>query len=151
MSDNPLDADKIRQYVDQNFKKARRTQHLILWGTNFCFFVVLSLIAWLIVLGKPPVSDQTMAALTLVSAGWMVGLIMHSIALYTESEAGQRQIRQQLALKAMQEALGQTALDAPEAQEKPKRAQVVELSDDGELIPVEETEARSNQKEQSKS
>jgi hypothetical protein len=154
MSENPLDASRIRRYVDQNIKKARRTQTLILLGVNFGMYVLFNLMAWIIALTSNPTNDQMIGSLIMLSIGWTVSLFMHGVAAWTDSDTGQRQLRQQLALKAVQQAIGQSALEAAEASEVPekrKHEQVVELSDDGELIPAEEVEAEPKQKEEAQS
>jgi hypothetical protein len=151
MSENPLDASKIRQYVDQNIKKARQTQRYILLGVNVGLFTLFTLIAWIIALSSPSDSKQLVGSFIMLSIGFLTSVIMHAVATYTESEMGQRQIRQQLALKALQEAIGQSVSEAVEVPEKRKHDQVVELSDDGELVPIEEIQAEPQQTKEAQS
>lgn len=132
MDDNPISPERLRAYVDKWLARAKRTERILLW--------VLHLFAFLFcVLGAQPLS----ATGWLFTIGWMIGLLIHAAAIWMESPAGERYLRRQLAERGIKELYAEAAtsimLDEP-AKEKAKRAALT-LTDDGELIPLDEAES----------
>jgi hypothetical protein len=130
MDENPVSAEKIRAFVDGRLKRAKRNERILLW--------VLHLFAFLFFfLGSQPMNSTAI----FFAIGWMIGLFIHACAVWMESGAGERYLRRLLAGQAVKElyaeAATSAALSEPE-KEKAKRDQMVALSDDGELIPIEE-------------
>ncbi|MEP7287135.1 MAG: 2TM domain-containing protein [Chloroflexota bacterium] len=73
----------------------------------------------------------------LVTLGWGIGLAAHGIDVYFKS--GSMAVRREMAIeREMQREMQMRGLDASDVLEKPKREQVMRLSDDGELVPADD-------------
>jgi hypothetical protein len=159
MSDRQ-EQEEIRRYIDKHLQRQKSTTRLVLLAVNVGVFILFSIIALLLAAqsGKFSVTAETLskttgdtglAALIMLWVGWLTGLILHGIGVFMETKAGERQMRQQLALRAMitrwTDSMTGNAFskarkfaeetDEEDEPEKRKRSQTVRLSDDGELVP----------------
>lgn len=130
MAENPISAEQIRQFVDSRLKRTRFRQRMGIWVLHVFTFMFFFL-------GAQPLSSAAWA----LSVGWMIGLIFHAWSVWLESSAGERYVRRLLASQAVKELIAEVASSAALAEpekEKAKRDEMVRLSDDGELIPMEQ-------------
>lgn len=138
----------IREYIDRNLPGAKWRQRIALAGVNGLLFVIFNVVAWgLIISERATVSGEMFAAALMLSIGWGAGLLMHVLSTILEGQAGETQLRKQLALQArIERAVYGTTVDdlaAPAEKDKPKRDRVMALSDDGEMIPADELDDES--------
>ncbi|MCC7207480.1 MAG: hypothetical protein IT323_09245 [Anaerolineae bacterium] len=136
LADTPID-DEIRDYVRQNFKRAKQKRRLILFIVNFALVAFLILLAWAIALAD----REWQAAAILMTVATGLAVMFHGISAYSESEHGDREIKRSLVLEArIKRAIGglDSSLDdidvsdAPEARAKRKRAHLA-LPEDEEI------------------
>jgi hypothetical protein len=135
--------EAIRDYIERNLAGAKWKQRIALAGVNGLLFLIFNVIAWGIILSaRASISEQAFAGTLMLSIGWGVGLFMHVLSVLLEGKAGETQLRKNLVLQARIEraVYGTTADDlyAPAEKDKRKRDQAMALSDDGEMIPVDE-------------
>jgi hypothetical protein len=107
-------------------------------------FVIFTAIALGAVLSNPMLHDlvlndliaqknsPTTLAFILPIISWFVGIIMHGVSLALDTRLGERSLRERVIMREMHDAVMQMA--DTEGVEKPKRDQVMRLSDDGELV-----------------
>jgi hypothetical protein len=136
MTENPISAEKIRHFVDTRLKQARFRQRVGIWVLHVVTFLFF-------ILGAQPLSSTAMA----LFVGWLIGIILHTWSVWMESSAGERYVRRLLAAQAVKELYAEVATAAALAEpenEKTKRAEMVTLSDDGELIPIDEAASEAD-------
>lgn len=132
MDENPVSAERLRAYVDKWLSRAKWTERIMLWVLHFLVFVIFFL-------GAQPLS----AADWLLAIGWLIGLVIHAVAIWMESSAGERYLRRGLAERGIRELYAEVATSAALADPDDKKAKrdsaaMLTLSDDGELVPVDE-------------
>lgn len=131
MNENPISPERLRAYVDKWLDRAKRTERILLWVLHLFVFLFCFL-------GTQPFSTPEW----ILIGGWMIGLLIHAVAIWMESSAGERYLRRQLAERGIKELYAEAAtsivLDEP-AKEKAKRAALT-LSDDGELVPLDDAD-----------
>lgn len=151
MMDN-LDYQNIRDQVEAEVKRRKVIGRWTMFGVHVLIFVLFLIISWALVLANPDYSalltgedSPLLGAMLMLSIGWGTGIFMHGMSLFMDSGAAERQMRNQ----AITRAVGQEILERAAAEaEKPKRRlqhelaedsaeDIVELSDDGELIARE--------------
>ncbi len=131
MSNNELDYDEIRARAEKRVKKrAEFLQHLAIYlivnGFLWLMFLVIA-----ITTGTWP----ALIAPFLSTVGWGIGLAIHALTVYVDTNAVEK-IRQQEIDREIQREMERRGLAGQsDSYEKPKRDQVMRLSDDGELIP----------------
>jgi hypothetical protein len=133
MAHDQLDYAAIRQRAEQRVKKRAKffyhvavyiAVNIFLWGL---YFVLM-----------PGVFPWPL----MVMLGWGIGLVSHGVPVYLDTALDnmhereyQKEIEREMVRRGLQ--------DPAELYDKPKREQAMRLSDDGELIPVDdETESR---------
>lgn len=103
-------------------------------------YVGINLFLWLIWLSEPSKELWPLY----VSLPWGVGLAAHAMVFYQNSSWGlqrrEQTIRREIELEKRRLGL------ADETYEKPKRDQVMRLSDDGEMIPADDDDAQPTAK-----
>jgi hypothetical protein len=155
MLEKPTDQserEEIRRFIAANLEKERRKQRYVFFFVNVFVVLLLTLIAWGIAIAAPVSggSNPAIGSLIVLSIAGGLGILMHFFgSLYSSSEAGERQLRRNLAFQARINRFIYGSTDSYEdtddaetiPSEKPKREsgdQYVRLSDDGELIPDDE-------------
>ncbi len=132
MSNDGLNYDEIRARAEKRVKKrAEFLQHLAIYlivnGFLWLMFLVIAITtgAW-----------PALIAPFLSTVGWGIGLAIHALTVYVDTTAVEKMRQQEIdrEIQREMERRGMSA-DVPESYEKPKRDQVMRLSDDGELIP----------------
>jgi hypothetical protein len=150
MSPTQSEREEIRQYIAANLDKERRKQRFVFFFVNVFLVVLLTLIAWGIAISTQGSagSNPTTASLIMLTIAGGLGIMMHFFgSLYPWTEAGERQMRRNLAFQARINRFIYGSADSYEDTDDPVHAekvkhesgdQYVRLSDDGELIPDEE-------------
>ncbi len=134
MSNDDLNYAAIRARAEKRVKKrAEFLQHLAIYlivnGFLWLMFLVIAITtgAW-----------PALIAPFLSTAGWGIGLAIHALTVYIDTNTVEN-MRQQEIDREIQREMQRRGMSAeiPESYEKPKRDQVMRLSDDGELVPDE--------------
>ncbi|MCC7447210.1 MAG: hypothetical protein IT324_07325 [Anaerolineae bacterium] len=146
MADRQVDYAAIRHRADERMKRQKRVGQIVLFIVNVLLFVIFTAIALGAVLSNPALRDwvaqknsPAAQAFILPTVGWLVGIMLQGMALVLDTRMGERSLREKIIMREMHDAVMQMA-DA-ESAEKPKRDQVMRLSDDGELV-LDNHEAR---------
>lgn len=148
------DYGAIREYVEKHLPRYKVTTKLTLFAVNLILFVVFTVITLaaassagvLATIGQDlanlqKTTDPIAVAVMLPLVGWFTALILHGVTLLMDTKMAERQMRAQLAMRAMGHKLSEAT---SQPAEKPKRDQAMRLSEDGELVPVdEEAESRA--------
>ncbi|MBI5670998.1 MAG: hypothetical protein HZC41_23640 [Chloroflexi bacterium] len=159
MRDDNLDYTAIRRRVEIELQQERRRGQTILFAINvflLCFFMLLT---WVIIpntsvtitssdyFGTMTAIYNAWAAKVLLSVGWTIGLLLHGLAAYANSSNGwiDRYRRRLLAREIEFARLGidEDRLNESAPVGKAKRGPL-ELSEDGEMIEVQENEPEAN-------
>lgn len=136
LADGPID-DEIREYVRQNFRRAKQKRRVILFIVNLCLIVFFTVLGWAIGLAD----KEWMAAAVMMTVAAGLATLFHGISAYSETEHGDREIKRQLVLEArIKRAMGGLddsldeidVSDESEARAKRKRAHLA-LPDDEEI------------------
>lgn len=137
----PTDENKeaIRQYVRDNFDRAKRKRRFGLYFASILISVILAIVAWGISLSGAPVH----AAMLVLSVGLFFALFLQGMSMYLDStREGDRQLTRSLVFEArFKRAFGgldrelDEMLDADH--EKRKRGPM-RLTEDGELVSDDE-------------
>jgi hypothetical protein len=150
MSEQNLDA--IRSRVEQGLSRQKWNYRIAFFVAHVMFFVVAMLAVWGTVANDSQLRDilfnsESGAAIIVIlpTILWTAVLLFHIASLYFETGAGEKAMREQLLMREV----GKDILRYAEMSEKPKRRELeverTRLSDDGELIPVDEgSQQRSN-------
>jgi len=133
-----IDYRAVRREVEAQVVRRKRVTRWIFFGVNFLMFVVFSSITWGVFAENTIFSDDAMAALILMSVGWLIGLLFQFLSAILDSKSSEDRIRE----AAMGQALGKHLLEMSHNEEafNDKHKRIYSLSDDGELdaVPVEE-------------
>src|SRR5258708_3339421 len=137
MSNDKIDYEAIRQRAE------KRVRQRIEFVQHLSIYVIVNLILWALwFIAKNAFQAELLLFPwpILVTLGWGVGLAAHGIVVYTQTNmmdamretAIQQEVQREMRLRGM---------DTPAADlEKPKRDRAVRLSDDGEMVPVDEAD-----------
>src|SRR5712691_3728269 len=138
MSNDQIDYEAIRQRAE------KRVRQRIEFVQHLSIYVIVNLILWALWhIGRnfsdwQPLQFPWPILVTLI---WGVALAIHGAVVYTQTNmmdamreaAIQQEVEREMRLRGM---------DTQTAElEKPKRDRAVRLSDDGEMVPVDEAEA----------
>lgn len=153
MSDQNLDYVAIGHNVEKSIEHQNRLYRRIFFGMHLVFFLVTMFAVWGIAMTNSQLravlfDSGSGAALVVIlpTIMWAVAILCHVAALYTETGAAQKAMREKLLMSEIGEELLRKGLSDAGLLEKPKRraaalkAERVGLSDDGELVPVDEDE-----------
>jgi len=137
MSNDNIDYEAIRQRAEKRVRqRVEFVQHLSV-------YVIINLILWALWLVAASAIQSPIVHFPwpiLVTLGWGIGVAIHGMVVYTQTSmmdvmresAIEQEVRREMRLRG---------LDANSADlEKPKRDRAVRLSDDGEMVPVDELE-----------
>lgn len=152
MSDQNRDYATIRQNVEAGITRQKWAYRLIFFGFHVVFYLVTMAVVWGTLVANAPLRDRLFNGesggsliVILPTIMWTLLLLCHGAALYVETDAAEKNIRQQLLLREVGEDILRRGLMDENLSEKPKRngvgAERMRLSDDGELIPGDEDEA----------
>jgi hypothetical protein len=141
-SENP-DTAALRRQVEIEVRKQRRAAQTGLFIANLIIFLVFMMLAWVIVPSTADISftDDHMAIMIILSIGWGVGLLLHSMSARSMSKEWERVVRRRTARRLVQDAmLGISDDDDPLLEiapvEKAKRGRLIEISDEGEILDI---------------
>lgn len=142
MSENQLDYTKIRHIAEQELKREKRLAQIIMFIVSLVIAIVFTLVVWAVGWANlgPQLSADTKsplwALLILPTVGFFITMLMHGVSTLLNFRAGEQSLRERATLRAIQhEIMGLADQENGESPEKPKREQVMHLTDDGELIP----------------
>ncbi len=131
MANDRLDYDQIRARAEKRVKKrAEFLQHLAIYlivnGFLWLMFLVIAVTtgAW-----------PALIAPFLSTVGWGIGLAIHALTVYVDTTAVENMRQREIDREIQREMQRRGMTEMPETYEKPKRDQVMRLSDDGELVP----------------
>ncbi len=131
MSNDGLNYEQIRARAEKRVKKrAEFLQHLAIYlivnGFLWLMFLVIAITtqAW-----------PALIAPFLSTFGWGIGLAIHALTVYVDTTTVENMRQQEIDREIQREMERRGMADFSELREKPKRDQVMRLSDDGELIP----------------
>ena len=154
MSDQSRDHAALRRKVEKRVARQKWNYRITFFVMHLIFYLTAMLMIWGIVLTSPAVGDalfnSATAAPTIVllpTILWGVVVFFHAAALYLETSAAEKSIRQRLLMRELGEELLRESLAADELPEKPKRQATAQevgysrLTDDGELIRADEDDA----------
>ena len=153
MSDQNLDYTAIRRNVEKSLYRQKWIYRIVFFVAHVLFFVVAMLAVW----GTVATDSQLRGVLFNNESGaavivilptilWTAVILFHVASLFFESGAGEKAIRERLLMREAGEEILRKGLVDEGMLEKPKRrapvleAEHVRLSDDGELIAVDEDE-----------
>lgn len=139
-----LQAEIEREVVHQ-----RRLAGRIFFGTNLLLLILFMIISMSMVFGSGiQPTDTHLAALIMLGVGWAVATFMQGMALMIDSNSGEKQIRDRVMRDKMNTLMQQEMLRRAVAERsaKPKREERLALSEDGELVPLDEWEAEQQRR-----
>lgn len=153
MSDQNRDYATIRRNVEKGISRQRWTYRLIFFGTHLVFYLVSMLVIWGTVIADSQLRGDLLGSraeviILLPSILWSLIILSHVASLYTESSMGEKAIRERVLMREVGEEILRKGLVDDELLEKPKRRAGVSegerkrLSDDGELVSIDEDEGR---------
>lgn len=154
MSDQNRDYAAIQRNIEAGIARQRKVYRMIFFVMHLIFYGVAMLAVW----GTVAANAQLYQVLFNGQAGagaivllptilWAFVILCHGALLYTESDAAEKVMREQLLMRELGEEMLRQGLVDEGMTEKPKRhAEALEvertlLSDDGELIPIDEDES----------
>ena len=142
MSNDQIDYEAIRQRAE---KRAKARAELVL---HFSIYLIVNLILWALwIIGANAFHSWVMAFPwpILVTLIWGVAVAIHGAYVYTQTNMLDT-MRETAIQQEMQREMRLRGMDTQAAElEKPKRDRAVRLSDDGEMVPVDEAEADRRQ------
>lgn len=129
MDDNLANAEQIRQYVDSRLNRNRFRGQVALWAVHLVIFLV-------IFFRLQPLQPDSLMPLV----GWFMGLLIHAWAVWLDSGAGERYVRRLIAAQVGRELYdaAETSTAASEPHKEKAKHAALTLSDDGELIELDE-------------
>jgi hypothetical protein len=153
MSEHQRDYAAIRRSVEHEVNRQKWTYRSIFFGMHLLFFAVAMFAVWGTVIAdaslRSALFDQGSGGALIVilpTILWVAVLLFHAAALFTETAASEKVMRERLIMRELGEDILQRGLEDQGVFEKPKRrpsasdAVRVQFSEDGELIPLEEIE-----------
>jgi hypothetical protein len=153
MSDQNLDLAAIRGKVEKGLMRQKWIYRITFFLVHLLFYVLAMVGVWGTVSADAQVRDALFTSgsgmtiiVILPTILWTAVLLFHVASLFVESGVGQKAVRERLLMREVGEDILRKALVEEGLAEKPKRrAQALEdrpviLSDDGELVAVDETE-----------
>ncbi len=137
MPDDDLDYRQMRARVEKRVKK--RAEFVL----HLSIYVTANLMIWglfLLLVSRSDGKEALLLAPTLLTLAWGLGLVVHGVDTYLQTGAldgmRERELRREIALERLRR--GITDDDESAITGKPKREPVMRLSDDGEMVPVED-------------
>ena len=153
MSDQNRDYAAIQRNIEKGVARQRMSYRMIFFGMHLMFYLVTMLFVWGVVASSSQLrevlfNNEPGAGIIVIlpSILWAFVILCHVALLYTESDAAEKVMRKQLLMRELgEEILRQGLVDEGMAEKPKRRAEALEaartlLSDDGELIPVDDDE-----------
>jgi hypothetical protein len=135
MYDNQLDYHAIQKRADAAVKRQQARLRRGLFAVNLILYIVFLSVTWRLFLTRyDDFSRLLIATLTIMSAGWTVGVILHGASLWLSSERGTRRMRERAVAREIQQEMQRLNLDDDDifpVYEKAKRPS--RLSDEAEV------------------
>jgi hypothetical protein len=134
--DEPPSIESIRQAVETELVREKVKRRRLFFRINVAAYLGVMLLGWIVipVIYGPFITGSAGLTIFALSIGGLAELILHYMAIRLDSPDGERALRERLLGQAIQEAM----LDA-RYPEKSKR--VSHLSDDGELVEINDWDA----------
>ena len=137
MHDNQLDYRAIQKRADAAIKRQQLRTRRGLFIVNFLLYIVFMAVTWGLLLTREyNYSGFTIAAMSVLSAGWTVGLFLHGASLWVNSERGSQRRRERAVAREIQAEMQRLHLDGDElvveVQKAKRRERLVD--DDTELV-----------------
>lgn len=127
--------EQIRRRIEKRIKERNE------FYVHLAFFIGGNLLMWLIWFLTNSGDTDGFPWPIIVLASWGIGIVAHGLTVYFNSperiEARERTIQREIERERQR-------LAADDYYEKPKRDRHVRLTDDGELIEIEDTEKRKH-------
>lgn len=143
MRNDDLDYAAIRRRVEVELQQDRRRGQTILFAVNVFLFCLFMLLTWVVVPATSSnisMSDDALATLIMLSIGWAIGLVMHSLTAFSiGSKAWMDRHRRRLLAREIEYArlgIDEELLDESALVEKVKRGGKLRLSDEGEMLDI---------------
>ena len=137
-----IDYRRVRKYVDENLSKQKNITQRVFFFISLGMFILFNFFAWIAFnLGQH--EDEVVGAGIMLTVGWGVSILYHFITMMLNTKAGERQMRESLTLRGIQQELARLGMEGISElgeMEKPKRRETVQLSDDGELVDYTDAE-----------
>lgn len=140
-----IDYQDLNERVDKSLRKRKKIARGVFFGASVLMFIIFTLLALTAFAGNPLMASRGFAtsqdaAVFLLIVGWLTSLMFHGFGMLLDSGLFDKSMRAQIASQQM----GMAIVERMEAEpmEKAKRneltenssdAEVVELTDDGEL------------------
>ena len=134
MNDNQLNYRAIQKRADAALKRRQARIRRGLFAVNLILYIVfLAVTSRLVLTRYDDFSGLLIATLSMMSAGWTVGVILHGASLWLSSERGTRRMRERAVAREIQQEMQRLNLDDDDifpGYEKAKRQS--RLSDEAE-------------------
>lgn len=154
-----LDYEALNEQVNRAVNRRRMAAKVVFFVLSLFMFVLFMIIGWGMVLSgnaEGAISalgsgdaNPVFGGMFMLSMGWLTTLVFQGLALIFDTPAGEKSIRREV----VSQQVGEQLLQQMGAGEKPKRDdaadrlahadEMVELTEDGELIPLEEQQRRA--------
>lgn len=132
-NDNQLDYRAIQRRADAAVKRQQQRARIGLFAVNALLYVVFMIVIWMFFITRDFYSSFEFAAISGLSAGWTVGLVLHGAMLWLSSERGTRRLRERFIAREIAREMDEQ--DIPLGAEKQKRRHLMdEIDDDDELV-----------------
>lgn len=153
MFDQDREDATLRQRVEKSVARQKWMYRLIFFLMHILFYAVSMLVVWGTLGNNSALRDFLFngdaggaIVVILPTIMWAAVILFHAASLFTESSAGEKAIREKMLMREVGEEILRRAIVDEAALEKPKRraaswdSERTRLSDDGELIAVDEDE-----------
>ncbi len=141
---NQLDSKRMRQEVERELQRTRRRARIGLFMGHVFMSIIFTIILWAVALNNPTmqaafqVHDSPLPIFVILPTILAFASCMfHGFSTFIDTIPMKRALRDQAVLRVLGREVMRQGLDLEDEQEpseKPKRDQVVRLSDDGELV-----------------
>ena len=148
MSDPNRDYTAIRRKVEAGVARQKWNYRIVFFVMHLIFYIVTMLLVWGTVAANPQLRDVLFnnepgvgLIVLLPTIMWAAVILFHVASLYIETGAGEKAMRERFIMREVGEEMLRKGLEDEALPEKPKRhAETLHdlLSDDGELIPMDE-------------
>lgn len=146
-----MDYEELNERVEQALEQRKRITRIAMYATSVFIFLLFLVLAWLIASGAldaasvtNPDMDNITAAMIMLTIGGFMTLVLNGIGLMVGTKGFDRQMRRQVLVEQFGDNLEELAtMKRKRSEDRLADETVVEISDDGELIPVEERKRQS--------
>jgi hypothetical protein len=146
-----IDYHELNERVEQALERRKNLTRIAMYATSVFIFLVFVILAWLIASGAldaatvtNPDMDNVTAAMILLTIGGFMTLVLNGIGMLVGTKGFEKQIRREVLVEQFGDNLQELAtMKRKRSEERLGDETVMEISDDGELIPVEERKQQS--------